>query len=600
VVLPTLSTVDLASITAQLVQEKGYSLRKYKHHTNGSNDKTTSVMRFIVSQRFSQESIRERNAHLARDMLDLAIIRKNERLEMEVVPKTEPKTEPAEVSEQCGPVPDLFSVQDQTVLVAADFDVKLLGAEERDSRRNAIDRDIDAMVGWEVGSSSNGDTLSPRAFLDMAKRTLLRLEKEQEDCECEQQSQQRFNWNVVVTGNPGAGKTTFARLLHRFLRAYGGLESDALVERNAVELKGQAVGETGPKTQQLFDEAKGGLLFIDEAYSLVGDDYSSDSRGGSDSYTTEAVRTMLTELENHRGTTCVVMAGYRDKMGRLLRADPGLPSRFPFRVHIPDYSPAEIALIAQQIASRQGYIVNGELLPKLEAHLEHVHGGGSDGEANGRLALNVVEAAIQQRAVRLDQQAANEDSQVASGGDQPAECAEGQQGDLGSTSLLPIDFNIGQKLGDEILKEQIDKEVSELIGMTEAKKWFTTLKNKVKLVDKTGDRTSLRTCLNMVITGNPGTGKTTFTRLLFRFLRAYGILPKDVFSEKNGLELKGQYVGDTSPKVIDAVAEAKGGCLFLDEAYALADDDGSGVGNGGDSFSREAIRTLLTEVENNR
>merc|ERR1712217_1022026 len=97
--------------------------------------------------------------------------------------------------------------------------------------------------------------------------------------------------------------------------------------------------------------------------------------------------------------------------------------------------------------------------------------------------------------------------------------------------------------------------------------------------------------MNLVIVGNPGTGKTTFARLLFRFLRAHGVLKKDVFIERNALELKGQYCGQTAPKISEMFKMASGGCLFLDEAYALAD---------GDHFSNEAIRMLLTEVENHR
>ena len=103
--------------------------------------------------------------------------------------------------------------------------------------------------------------------------------------------------------------------------------------------------------------------------------------------------------------------------------------------------------------------------------------------------------------------------------------------------------------------------------------------------------------LNLVITGNPGTGKTMFSRLQYRFMRAYGILKSDheIFIERNGLELKGQFLGDTAPKVKRAVREALGGCLFIDEAYALA--EGGGLAEGGDSFAKDAIRTLLTEVE---
>ena len=149
------------------------------------------------------------------------------------------------------------------------------------------------------------------------------------------------------------------------------------------------------------------------------------------------------------------------------------------------------------------------------------------------------------------------------------------------------------KLGDTEVQEQIDTQIASLIGMLEAKQMFATVKRKVDYVEATGDHKVLQKCLNIVITGNPGTGKTTFARMLHKFMYAYGVLPKDNFVEKNGLELKGRYVGHTAPNVKAAIADAMGGCLFLDEAYALVD-------SGGDSFSSEAIRTLLTEVENNR
>merc|ERR1719230_1754805 len=130
--------------------------------------------------------------------------------------------------------------------------------------------------------------------------------------------------NLVITGNPGTGKTTFARLLARLLRAHGVLKKDVFIERNALELKGQYCGQTAPKIRELFELAVGGCLFLDEAYALA----------SGDKFSNEAIRMLLTEVENHRTEVLVVLAGYETKMDGLMRADPGLARRFPTRLKL--------------------------------------------------------------------------------------------------------------------------------------------------------------------------------------------------------------------------------------------------------------------------
>ena len=160
-----------------------------------------------------------------------------------------------------------------------------------------------------------------------------------------------------------------------------------------------------------------------------------------------------------------------------------------------------------------------------------------------------------------------------------------------SRVLTADDFGISEQptLGDEEEKAVVLAEVDAMVGMDNVKAYFRQIEQSVRYVEQGGNFQLLKTSLNMMITGNPGTGKTTVARMVARYLHAFGILPRDRFVEKNGLDLKGKYLGHTSHTVKEAVADAMGGCLFLDEAYALVD-------GGGDGFSSEAVRTLLTEV----
>ena len=338
--------------------------------------------------------------------------------------------------------------------------------------------------------------------------------------------------------------------------------------QNALELKGEYCGSTAPKVKAAIEDAMGGCLFLDEAYALA----------GGDTFSKEAIRTLLTEVENNRTGLLVVLAGYKDKMGKLMRADPGLPRRFPRTISLADYTPKQVAEIAAKAAGPRFGLAFADpesLVKKLERRIADEHAADIP-KQNGGLAINLLEQAVNRRLQRL----------MRDGG-----------GALADELLIAEDFGIVETpvVAVAELKDAVDAEIDALIGCDQAKDFIKDIKAKVAYVEAGGNPVVLRTCLNVVITGNPGTGKTTFSRLLFRFLHAYGVLPKDIFVEKNALELKGKYLGHTAPNVRDAVQDAIGGCLFLDEAYALAGD-----GHRTDSFSNEAVRTLLTEVENNR
>jgi hypothetical protein len=188
--------------------------------------------------------------------------------------------------------------------------------------------------------------------------------------------------SLVITGNPGTGKTTFARLLGRFMHAYGLLPKDAFVEKNALELKGAYLGQvectlctmhyalctmhyalctmhyalctnsvplqTAPKVKEAFEQAMGGVLFLDEAYALGGGT-EGGGMGGTDKFGAEAIRTLLTEVENNRTDVMVILAGYIEQMEGLLDADPGLRRRFPRRLHLQDYDGIALGRIGHKV-----------------------------------------------------------------------------------------------------------------------------------------------------------------------------------------------------------------------------------------------------------
>eukprot|EP01044_Picomonas_judraskeda_P020502 COSAG03_NODE_4579_length_1504_cov_1.740214_2_plen_398_part_01 len=198
--------------------------------------------------------------------------------------------------------------------------------------------------------------------------------------------------NMRITGSPGTGKTSLARLLFRYLHAYGVLPKNVFIEKNGLEMKGKFVGHTAPTVKEAIAEAMGGCLFLDEAYALA------DSEDG---FSGEAVRTLLTEVENNRTSLMVVLAGYKDKMSKLMRADPGMPRRFPNEIHLEDYSAAQLAAIAHGVATSKFALPwEDGLEEQLACHIldRYQHDIASQ---NGGLAVNLVERALSNYAARV-------------------------------------------------------------------------------------------------------------------------------------------------------------------------------------------------------
>ncbi len=196
--------------------------------------------------------------------------------------------------------------------------------------------------------------------------------------------------HMIFTGNPGTGKTTIARLVAKLMKAIGALEQGHLVEVTRADLVGRYVGHTAPLTMNVIKSALGGVLFIDEAYSLY--------RGRDDSFGLEAIDALVKGMEDNRDNLMVILAGYSDEMEVFLTSNSGLRSRFPKSVHFDDYSEEELLKIAISIARHKDYIIDGAVLEPLKKFLGAKN---KDERSNGRLARNVVEAAIIKQSGRV-------------------------------------------------------------------------------------------------------------------------------------------------------------------------------------------------------
>lgn len=203
----------------------------------------------------------------------------------------------------------------------------------------------------------------------------------------------RLSMHMIFAGNPGTGKTTIARLVSKYLKAVGVLRGGQLVEVSRADLVGRYVGHTAPLTNQVIASALGGVLFIDEAYSLY--------RGKDDSFGLEAIDTLVKGMEDHRDDLVVVLAGYTKEMQQFLEANSGLASRFPNQIEFPDYTAHQLLQILHIQAKSKGYRIAAECDGPILEWFSKKQARDPGKNGNGRMARNLLEAAMLKQARRL-------------------------------------------------------------------------------------------------------------------------------------------------------------------------------------------------------
>ena len=202
-----------------------------------------------------------------------------------------------------------------------------------------------------------------------------------------------LSMHMIFTGNPGTGKTTIARLVARYLKAIGALKGGQLVEVTRADLVGRYTGHTAPLTNSVIESALGGVLFIDEAYSLY--------RGEQDSFGLEAIDTLVKGMEDHRDELVVILAGYTKEMETFLTANSGLASRFPNKIEFPDYTAEELLQITHVQARNKGYRLAESCTQPLLGYYARWQAADARTAGNGRLARNTLEKAIFHQSRRL-------------------------------------------------------------------------------------------------------------------------------------------------------------------------------------------------------
>ncbi len=375
--------------------------------------------------------------------------------------------------------------------------------------------------------------------------------------------------HYVFTGNPGTGKTTVARIMADVFRTLGILSRGQLVECDRSKLVSGYSGQTAIKTNQLIDSAMGGVLFIDEAYTLKSGD--NDSFGG------EAIDTLLKRLEDDRGKFICIVAGYTDQMHDFIDTNPGLKSRFTQTIHFDDYTPDELTEIFINLAKGKNFTVDDTTREAVHRQFEQLYLRRDKNFGNAREARRIFDAAVEKQSQRLMAEVNNPDFKD----EDMYRITEADLAVQQSEKVRPL---------DEVLNE-----LDEFIGMRSVKNMIRRLAVQSMFMKQRaamGAGKVQQMAMNFILTGNPGTGKTSIARKMGEVLQSMEILPTSRVIEASRATLVGKYMGET-PKIVNNMCDkAMGGILFIDEAYTLSSEN--------DQYGKEAIDTLMKRMEDDR
>ncbi len=390
-----------------------------------------------------------------------------------------------------------------------------------------------------------------------------------------------INVHSVFIGNPGTGKTTVATMMGLLYRKMGLLTKGHVHQVDRVDLVGEYIGQTAPKVKEAIEKARGGVLFIDEAYALA------RSNDDSKDFGREVIEILVKEMSNGPGDLAVIVAGYPKEMKHFLDSNPGLKSRFKLHFEFADYLPQELSRIADYACRLKTVELTPSAREKIDEIIVNAYRTRDRSFGNARFVFDLIERSKVNLGLRVMSR------------DNPRNLDQEELSRIEYEDVAGIELTPRRLLPDipidEMLLEDSLHELNRLIGMDQIKAQIHEMVRLVRYYRESSRNVLNTFFLHTVFIGNPGTGKTTVARILTKIYKALGMLERGHMVETDRQGLVAGYIGQTAMKTSEKVEEALGGVLFIDEAYALTLKMGAMH-----DFGDEAIQTLLKRMEDHR